>query len=468
MTFLCLVTALCHSSDAGQKELQFAKKPIAYTDLPAELCGWLEKQGINNERFEAYIASVNRKTAERELQGEYDHLIHFFLQSESFTSHPKLEPALSAHEFFNNLNDSEKSKYLAHGSDYSPPKERMPNSARARMNDFIRAVRKESKDRRLAYFKAWLNKTTDPTAPLDQQLYAQYARAMKFLYRKEFASRTVAQKDSAAFIASLYQERGHSTDTQIEANFAVYIALASLKAQSPSTRIKKVLIVGPGLDFAPRTDLIDLFGPQSYQPFAVADALLKLELSDTASLRIHCVDINERVIDYLKNLSKDQSTSLSLISGIADSNAHPLTNEYKEYFLAFGSKIGKWSAMTVPPAFAGHLSKSVAVSSTIAGSISADKLNIITERYEPSPGYELVIVTNVFPYFNASELLFALTNISTMMAEGGYLIHNELQTVPSSFVTKLGLPLKQARTVLIAESENTPLFDGIAIHQKMK
>jgi chemotaxis methyl-accepting protein methylase len=118
------------------------------------------------------------------------------------------------------------------------------------------------------------------------------------------------------------------------------------------------------------------------------------------------------------------------------------------------------------------LKKSLRIGPEVTGKINADRLNIITERFERSdgstPNYDLVVVTNVFPYFNPTELLFALTNISAMLAEGGYLIHNELQTVPSSFITPLGLPLRQARTVLIASSENAPLFDGVAIHEKAK
>jgi hypothetical protein len=53
-----------------------------------------------------------------------------------------------------------------------------------------------------------------------------------------------------------------------------------------------------------------------------------------------------------------------------------------------------------------------------------------------------------------------------MMAEGGYLIHNELQPDISSFVIPLGLPVQLARTVLIAPGGDIPLYDTIAIHRK--
>src|SRR5262249_20436316 len=149
-----------------------------------------------------------------------------------------------------------------------------------------------------------------------------------------------------------------------------------------------------------------------------------------------------------------------------------VSQDYQDYLRNLGGSIGRERQISVPTDLAPRLKKSLRIRPEIAGKINADQLNIITERFErsggPTPNYDLVVVTNVFPYFGPTELLFALTNISAMLAEGGYLIHNELQAVPSSFITPLGLPLRQARTVLIASSESAPLFDGVAIHQKMK
>jgi len=446
-------------------QTSFIKEPIAFTDIPTQLRPWLEAQGIDAGNFSARISSINKETESREVRGEYDHLIYFLLQSTAFTQQPRIEPALSAQEFVNSLNDAERKRYLADGSDYLPSKEAMPRAARTRMKGFIEAIGRQSADERLSYFKSLLRQTTDSATPVDQHLYSEYARSMKFLYLKEFASRAIKKEQQAAFIGSLYQDRGHSTDTQIEANYAVYVALASLKAQSPSTRIRKVLIVGPGLDFAPRTDLIDIFGPQSYQPFAVADALLGLKLADADHLHIHCIDINQRVINYLRGLKQNKQITLSILSGITETAARPLAAEFKDYFRGLGKSIGIEADLKVAATYDSHLKKSLRIDPKISEMISVDRLNIITERYEPAPNYDLIVVTNVFPYFKPAELIFALANIAAMMAEGGYLIHNELQTVPSSAVTPLGLPLELARTVLIAPG-GAPLYDGVAIHQK--
>lgn len=465
---LCFALVIL-SCATGQTEQ--ATRQISYGDLPLELYGWLNQQGVSRENFAARISSIRRQTDERELAGEFDHLIFFLLQSSRFTTQPKIEPAISAYEFAQNLSEPDRVRFLAEGSDFAPAAEKIPKSVRARIGDFVKALKAKTQadDERLSYFDNLLRKTV--SSRVENRLSTEYIRAMRFLYQKEFASRSIKQDEVAAYVASLYQTRGHSTDTQIEANFAVFTALASLKASSPEIRLNRVLIVGPGLDFAPRTDLIDVFGPQSYQPFAIADALLRLQLADESKLQIHCADINERVLDHFRTLRQRREVRLSILTGVKESAAHPIADDYKTYFKDFGNRIGVESNLDVPPQFSGNLAgrmgKSLRVRPEIVKTIRAHRLNIVTDRFADSQPFDLVIVTNVFPYFSAPELLFALTNISAMTATNGYLIHNELQTVPSTFVNALGLPLRQARTVMITSDKAAPLFDGVAIHQKI-
>ena len=256
---------------------------------------------------------------------------------------------MSAFEFVENLTQADKSRFLMDGSTFLPSIEKMPEIARKRMNDLIgAALGKRPSNERMIYFAGLIAKCGKSSGEVRQRLFYEYAETMRFLYRKEFSSRQVRREELAAYVSSLYQSRGHSTDTQIEANYAVSVALASLKAQSPSIQLNRILIVGPGLDFAPRTDLIDDFEPQSYQPFAVADALLSLGLSDPSQLAIHCIDINDRVVDYLRALRTGKPVSLSIVSGVADTALRPLTTDFKDYFAALGRSIGVEQPLRVP------------------------------------------------------------------------------------------------------------------------
>lgn len=467
MVVRCLLVALTFLiSLTGWTGLRLPRRQITFADIPPQLSGWIEQQGFSSTDFSRQIDVITRKTGEREERGEYEHLINYMLQSRKFTNLPGVEPAISAYEFVKGLPETDKAQFLAEHSSFVPSIEKMSDVARSRMNDLIRASRKGGDGDRLSYFRTLIAKAGASDAAIRQRLFAEYAETMRFLYRKEFSSRSVRQEELAAYVSSLYQNRGHSTDTQIEANYAVHLALASLKAQSPSVKLNRVLIVGPGLDLAPRTDLIDEFEPQTYQPFAVADALLGLGLADATRLTIHCVDISDRVVEHINSLKSKKDTSLSIVSGIADTPLRPLTPEFRAYFAGLGENVGSVQSLAVTETLSSHLKKSVLISHRVINGLTADKLNIVTERYQPSPDYDLVIVTNVFPYFSRPELLFALSNIASMMHQDAYLIHNDLQSIPSIFVTALGLPLKEARTVLIASGQGQPLFDGIALHRK--
>lgn len=467
MVVRCLLVALTFViSLTGWTGLGLPRRQITFADIPPQLSDWVEQQGFSSTDFSRQIDVITSKTAEREERGEYEHLIHYMLQSHKFTSLRGVEPAISAYEFVEGLSRADRSQFLTEHSSFVPSIERMPNLGRGRMNDLIKASLKGGDGGRLSYFRAIIAKAGTSDVAIRQRLFAEYAETMRFLYRKEFSSRSLRQEQLAAYVSSLYQNRGHSTDTQIEANYAVHLALASLKAQSPSVKLNRILIVGPGLDLAPRTGLIDEFEPQTYQPFAVADALLSLNLADASKLTIHCVDISDRVVEHIKSLKSKKDTSLSIVSGIAETPFRSLTPEFKAYFAGLGRSVGSVQTLAASERLSSHLKKSVLLSPGVINVLTADNLNIVTERYEPSPDYDLVIVTNVFPYFSRPELLFALSNIASMMHLDAYLIHNDLLSIPSIFVTALGLPLKEARTVLIASGQGQPLFDGIALHRK--
>lgn len=443
-----------------------AKRKIGYSDIPAQL---RQNLGVSAEGFEEFVRSIEKRTEERMRLGENDHLVAYLLQSQRFTTQPRIEPALSAYEFAGNLTAEERDRYLSGRENYPPPIEKIPKFALRRMQDFIRVAGKPAarEDERLSHFQTLLRASSQPPDSLLRYLSTEYARSMRFLYQKEFLARAANPSEKGSPVASLYQERGHSTDTQVEANFAVFMALSVLKALGASG-MGRVLIVGPGLDFAPRTDLMDVVPPQSYQPFAVADALLGLQLANPSRLRIHCVDINDRVIQYLKEFPKRKVRQLTIFPGVKETAKRSWTAEFQDYFQNLGRNVGREgraeAASSLPES---RLQKILLVRRDVAERISAERMNILTARYEPSPQYDLVVVTNVLTYLNSTELLLALTNIYSMMKPGGYLIHNELREEVEAFGKALGLEPIQARTLRLSVGEDTPLFDGFAIHKKM-
>jgi CheR methyltransferase, SAM binding domain len=350
--------------------------------------------------FDAFRAAVERSTATRLKEGEQDHLIFYLLQSRRFTREPRIEPAVSAKAF--------------------QETGQIPAGVIQRASDFLSAP--AGQDERLDYLRSSTQLTRE-------EILLEYERVMRSLYKKEFP----AEKSDPA---GWYRARGHSSDTQIEANYAVWSALRVLQSIHPAWRVRHALIVGPGLDFAPRTDLLD-DAPQSYQPYALADALLGLKLPASPDWSIHAVDINPRVVSFL---NAGRSRTLRL-------HTKPGDEGYTEYFLQLGRAIGE------------RRGNAVAVRTEISGLISASLLNIITERITQSK-FDLIVVTNVLLYFNSSELALALCNIDAMLEPGGFLITNDLNPQIDGYAEALGMKPVQARTIRIADS----LFDSFAIY----
>ena len=118
-------------------------------------------------------------------------------------------------------------------------------------------------------------------------------------------------------------------------------------------------------------------------------------------------------------------------------------------------------------AAAGHLRKVIRVGAKPAAALTAATLDIVTERFDQRP-FDLVVVTNVLPYFDDVQLMLALSNIAAMLAPGGVLLHNEARALLQEVAPAVGLPFAQSRHVVIATVRGAaaPLFDSVWIHEK--
>lgn len=305
----------------------------------------------------------------------------------------------------------------------------------------LRALRQ---DERLVYFRK-LSRNGQGIGP-------DYSLTMGFIYEKEFASRAREGDGRHEFVSALYQTRGLSSDSSFDANFPVYVALETLRGKSwaarSELRLDKVLIVGPGLDFAPRTGLNDSVQPQSLQPFAVADALLQLGISSTRRLRIDCVDVNRRVVEHLNRRTSRRLTIF----------AHPGTDEYERYFRDFGHAVGKSTGSSD--------TKTVELWRTLTGRVNAGQLNIVTDHSEGPPVYDLVIATNVLVYFNTEQLAMAFANVQRMLRGGGFFIHNDLRGEIETIGRALHMPIAEARMLRLREDERRAILHAYVIHRK--
>jgi len=428
---------------------------IAFADLPADLQKRFAARSLAADPFAAYLDTLERDTASRVADGEREHLIHYALQSSRFTSRPRIEPAESARRFVDSLPPADRRRLLDDGA--FVPEVRWPAAERARVAAALAAATGRGADSRLAYFAS----LTDPAGqPLSADaLFRDYVRVARFLYRKEFLSETATE------VARLYQTRSHSSDTQVEASFAVYTGLGALHGLVPDERINRVLIVGPGLDLAPRTDLVDVVEPQSYQPFAVADAVLGLAIGREADLRVHAVDVNDRVVRFVQAIGGAPAT-LHVFSGIADTPEQPFSADYRLFVQSLGRSIGDTVKAPETLRTDRRYQHSVAVRPAVRRAITAEHLDIVTRRLVDDAGFDLVVITNVLPYFDDTQLALAFANMAAMLRPGGFLLHNESRAGVADVGAAVGLPVLHMRSLVVAGSGARALYDTIWLHRK--
>jgi hypothetical protein len=479
---------VCASMLAIQAEAPVAEI-LRWEDLPASTERRLVAAGLDARGFLAFGEEQAQLTQARVRESDLDALIYYALQSVAFTNAPPIEPAASAKAFVERLDADSRARFLAHGS---IPTAAVPPEVRGRLAQLIPALRhpspglvRRSAQReggsRLAHFRDVVSQATQADGghhssgagevrganELEAWLLQQYVRAARFLYEKEFVA--PARSDRIDAIAALYRQRALSTDTSVEAGYLVHLGLATLRLVDPERRIRRVLVVGPGLELASRTGLLEVAPPQSYQPYALLDSLVALDLSRLGDVSVLCADVNPRVVQHIQ-AAKATEVALTLISGIGASATTTLQDDYRHYFEGLGRSIGRASpAPRLPEHYRGHLNKSLQIRPDVSRAIDAIGLDIARQRLLVEP-FDLIVATNVFLYMSDIPLTLALGSLSSMLAPGGVLIHNEARPLVAAVTTEQQLPIAHARTAQIASVRGAaaPLYDSVFVHVKRR
>jgi hypothetical protein len=431
---------------------------VTWDDIPPAVRTWLDGRGVHAAGFPDYLERVRTSNQRRVAEGDLDHLIFYALQSTRFTTFPPIEPALSAKALVDSFDPAERAAFLA--SPTTAPPARVPDAVRTRLAALGRALEKPEPDERLQYFHEIAEAAYPRRPDRERGLLREYLRAMRFVYEKEVAARALPHER----VAELYRTRGLSTDTAVEAGYLIYLGLGIVRALDAARTIRRVLIVGPGLDLAPRTGFREAGPPESYQPWTVIDALVSVGLARTGELEVVAADINPRVVAHL-NRARAEPPALTLVSELGDNETVTLTSDFREYFAGLGGAVGTVAPMELSGRYAGHLGKSVRVDRQVATALRACALDIVTERIGP-PGFDLIVITNVLPYFDDVDLTLALTNMAAMLVEGGVLLHNESRPLLGEITERLGLPMAQSRhaTIATVRGKAAPLSDSVWIH----
>lgn len=386
--------------------------------LPAEL------RSANAEIWQRWIAARDAEIRSRLIQGDEDSVINFLLFGTSFTQRPRitLDDLARAGQ---DVNSREAAALL--------------EAIQFRADDLVQGILAPATNERLSYarrlveLKGFDLKSATIRAKLKEYLLNNLGRVLseQASYAKTLESARLLGDASQEFAerSKLYSARGLSSDTSLLPNFAIEDALTAIKTQGLFLQgsVRRIAIVGPGLDFTDKQDGYDFYAQQTIQPFALIDTLLRLGLAKATDLRLTTFDLSPRINDHLTRSLQRAKLGQGYVVQLPRDEKALWKAETIAYWNRFGNQIGVPVAPVAVPQGAADLKvRAVRIRPAIVSLITPQDLNVVLQHLNrpASEGFDLIIATNILVYYDVFEQSLALANIERMLRPGGILLSN--------------------------------------------
>ncbi len=398
--------------------------------LPAEL------KNPDAAKWTAWSQKQDQAIRARLQQGDLDSMVNLLLFGTSFTKQPRIR--------VENITEASKSGAL-----------------RARVDDLVAGLRSPGDNERLIFLSGLLrSKGIDPGAPAGSPetgvfLYNHLQRVLR--ERRTIAERAAEAKPASLLDRqSLFSDRGVSLDTSILPDFSIEQTLRDLKKRGVlrEGQVTRVAVIGPGLDFIDKNEEsgYDYYPQQTVQPFALYDSLVRLGLARRNALSMSIFDISQRVIDHIQRARERARKNTGYVIQLPRDIARPWPPELVSYWRSLGDQVGTPVKPIRPPEIfqalnggRGLETRAVRIRPDVVLACEPVDLNIVLERLNlaapgrEQAGFDLVVGTNIFLYYDPFEQMLALENAGAMLKPGGLLLTNDrLPEVPGGSMRLAG------------------------------
>ena len=309
-----------------------------------------------------------------------------------------------------------------------------------RIEDLVAGAASPGAGERLQFVRRVLEaRGADPTTPTGRSQARRYLNdgLGSVLAEYEAYSQAPAPEQSVRF-----GERGLSSDTSLSPGFAIEQALEAIKAQRllGAGSVRRIAIVGPGLDFTDKREGYDFYPQQTLQPFAVMDSLIRLGLADTnvgathaSPLQVTTFDLSDRVNQHLEAARQRARSGDAYVLQLPRDKDAAWAQPLITYWERFGDRIGEPATPIAAPLELGGVDvRAVRVPAAALLAITPHDLNIVLQRLEPladGDRFDLIIATNLLVYYDGFERSLALVNVGKMLRPGGLFLANNSSPV---------------------------------------
>jgi hypothetical protein len=405
----------------------------ANVDIPLELQNLSQKQLETN--WLKWITNQDLEIRKRLEQGDEDSIVNLLLFGSSFSSAPRMTEVQMT-RLAQEKGQNAVQVYQA--------------VLQNRLEDFTKALVKKQKNERLDFAKKYLIKKLK----IDVETENNRNKVKKYLLRSlmrvfnestSFAKLIQEAKnnevDEFSVRSKLFNQRGLSSDTSLKPNLAIENAIIQIKEKGYLKNIKKVAIIGPGLDFTDKEEGYDFYPPQTIQPFAVIESLLKVNLVNKNDLRIDTFDLSPKVNTHINNFAGKAKLKENYTIQIPIDTEKKLTEEFSKYWESFGSIIAIPNKSTTLTDLPNVKNRAVSVRSEFLSKIHPFDTNIVLQspQLQEKDRYDLIIGTNIFLYYDSFGQALAMKNLEKMLKQGGILLsNNSLIEFPFNSIHSIG------------------------------
>lgn len=370
----------------------------------------------NEAQWSAWRKRQDEGIRARLEQGDLDSVVNLLLFGTSFTRQPRIR--------MDRITEASKAGIL-----------------RARLDDMVAGLRHPADNERLAFVEQLLNRQgVDPQEPAKSGVFL-FNNLMRVVQERISLGERVAvaqalrredSPDSLLDREAVFRDRGVSLDATILPNFLVERTLRDLKNRGllREGQVSRVAVVGPGLDFIDKNEdfAYDYYPPQTLQPFALYDSLLRLKLAKGGALSLSILDISPRVIQHLDGAVVRAVKNQGYVIQLPRNRGRGWNADITAYWQSLGDQVGNAVEPIRAPAALPELeSRAVRIRPEVVRKLTATDLNIVMEHLKlPAQAkYDVIVGTNIFIYYDEFQQRLALENAAEMLKPGGFLITND-------------------------------------------
>jgi len=363
------------------------------------------------DEWNVWVRTRDAEVRARVDQGVEDSISNLILYGASFTNLPRMENAESS---------------ATASGELTPP-------VRARVHALVVALPNGARNERLKFVNDFLARKGLAREAIETKLQENLKRliAEQRAYQEKLKESEAASDPAAKLLTrgTLFQERGLSADTSLLPNYALEDTLKTMlrKGALQAGSMRRILVIGPGLDFTDKRDGYDFYPIQTIQPFAMLEAVARLGLGKAEEISVVTADLNAGVNAHMARLAEHGRAGQAYTVQLPRLISAEWSPDAVAYWQKFGETLGTPVKPLPVPAIVNDVTmRAVAIRAKYAAPMRAYDMNVVTQTMDipEGQGFDLVVATNVLVYYDLFQQALAMGSIAHMMNPGGIFLAN--------------------------------------------